>query len=62
MNGYTTIGVTPELQAMMGDEWSEPVRVRFARASNGALEMEIKTAGDAPAPARGKGAPRAADQ
>jgi hypothetical protein len=42
MNGYTTIGITPELAAMMEQEWSEPVQVRARRGANGALELEFR--------------------
>jgi hypothetical protein len=44
MNGYTTIGITPELAAMMEQEWSEPVQVRARRGANGALELEFREA------------------
>lgn len=54
MNGYTTIGITPELAAMMDKDWSEPVQVRARRGANGALELEfrepIKKASGAPGP------------
>lgn len=65
MNGYTTIGITPELLDMMGDDWSEPVQVRARRRSNGALDLEFRrpfaAAPDAD-PAKPKGRSRATDQ
>jgi uncharacterized lipoprotein YddW (UPF0748 family) len=42
VNGYTTIGITPELAAMMEQDWSEPVQVRARRGANGALELEFR--------------------
>jgi hypothetical protein len=42
VNGYTTIGITPELAAMMDKDWSEPVQVRARRSANGALELEFR--------------------
>jgi hypothetical protein len=42
VNGYTTIGITPELAAMMDKDWSEPVQVRARRGPNGALELEFR--------------------
>lgn len=61
MNGFTTIGITPELLAMMGDDWSEPVQVRATRRQNGALDLEFRKPFAVP-PTKPKGAPRATDQ
>jgi hypothetical protein len=61
MNGFTTVGLTPELQAMMDGEWSEPVQVRARRAPNGALDLEFRHPFAPVPPTKPKGAPRAAD-
>jgi hypothetical protein len=54
VNGYETIGITPELLALMNGEWSPPVRVRASRGANGALELEFQTAAEGdPVEARG---------
>lgn len=46
MNGYTTIGITPDIQAHLDrEDWSEPVRVRAHRGANGALELEFESVG-----------------
>lgn len=50
MNGFTTIGITPELLAMMGDDWSEPVQIRATRRQNGALDLEFRKPFVAPIP------------
>lgn len=50
MNGYTTIGITPELAAMMEQDWSEPVQVRARRGANGALELEFREPFATPVP------------
>lgn len=50
MNGFTTIGITPELLAMMGDDWSEPVQIRATRRQNGALDLEFRKPFAAPIP------------
>lgn len=51
MNGYTTIGITPEIQAHLDrEEWSPPVQVRARRARNGALELEFREPFATPVP------------
>lgn len=58
MNGYTTIGITPEIQAHLErEDWSEPVRVRARRSSNGALELEFQSVAET----KPKGRPSATD-
>jgi hypothetical protein len=44
VNGYETIGITPELAEMLAaQEWSPPVQVRVTRGRNAALDIEFRT-------------------